>query len=264
MPNQKPTKTKQGTAKPQTQQSHSPAGSKVVRADPLALDSLQPPNPEKGNKPQPTQDAGAGQSDQKISKPYSRIETTNIALSLIFSFAIVVFTAFSTYYSSKQWEGLQQSLTDARETRELENRSYLFVKGANVGGELKEGGRVAALLTFANAGQSPAQNVSVWVNVDFKNSPVPEPMPMFPDDATQEPSYGVVGPQGEMNITSYYKGVLTADKVGLINQRAETLYAWGIIEYDDIFQKRRKTEFCLRHVPGTDKMQPCSNNNRLH
>jgi hypothetical protein len=169
MPNQKPTKAKQGRPKPQPQQGHSPSNSQVVRADAPALDNLEAPHTEQGNKPHAAQRADARESQQEATRPYRRIDKLNIALTLFFSFVIVVFTGVSTYYSSKQWEVMDRTI-------QIENRAYVSVHKGSLGKELKVGEPASAVVFLVHKGNNPGMKARVESSIKFVDAPIPEPM----------------------------------------------------------------------------------------
>jgi hypothetical protein len=260
MPNKKPTKTKQPHPKPQPQQGHAPSSSQVVRADAPPLNHLQSPNAEQGDKPQPAQNTGASQNDQDAAKPYRRIDKLNIILTLLFTAAITIFTGFSTFYSSKQWDGIKQSLEDARETREVENRAYVSVKTASLVTELKPGEPATVTIDYVNKGDTPALKAGAHVEMDFLAKRVSEPLP--DNSATTMVSSGVIHTDGvvgsDLSIPPVSEEVFTQFMEGRL-----LLYVWGTVRYEDVFGKTHKTQFCfLRRPTGAGKLlDACPTNN---
>ena len=120
---------KQTKAKAQPQQGHAPSGGQLVTSHAPAVDQINRPQDGQQYEPEAEQRSNERPGQHQSSKPYRRIDKLNIGLTLLFSGLVVLFTGISTYYSSKQWEAVKQSLVDARETREIENRAYVVVKG---------------------------------------------------------------------------------------------------------------------------------------
>lgn len=127
--------------------------------------------------------------------------------------------------------------------------------------EIKEGKGVGIKLVFTNSGNSPALNLTINSNAQFRSIPVPSPMPLADECASQERSRGVVTPHGDFLNIKTLDEILTKEQTSDINNRNRRLYAWGRIEYDDIFGERHQTEYCLFSQPGTLNFTGCENNN---
>lgn len=141
-----------------------------------------------------------------------------------------------------------------------ENRSWLCIK-SGVHEELSEGKSLKAEITLINAGKSPARDVRLKYTIGLRSQPVPNPMTMgaYLDN---EPSVGVVAPESEPKFFPGKEGyMLTKQDVALLSQRKIKLYTWGTIDYVDIFDKQRHTEFCLVNKLGTTTFQFCHDNN---
>ena len=79
---------------------------------------------------------------------------------------------------------------------QLENgqRAWVTLKQADHT-EIQEGRPVGVRIIFTNSGNSPALNLTINTNIQFRSAPVPAPMSLAPS-SSQEPSKGVVGTMG--------------------------------------------------------------------
>ena len=166
--------------------------------------------------------------------------------------AVLFFLWFQLQHFSKQTAIFQSQLISGQ-------RAWVTLKQADHT-EIREGESVGIKLVFTNSGNSPALNLTINSNAQFRSFPLPTPMPLADECAPQDRSRGVVTPHGDfLNIKT--TGILTKEQIADINNRNRRLYAWGSVEYDDIFGKRHRTEYCLFSQPGTLSFTGCENNN---
>ena len=260
MPSQRQTKNKQRNAKRQPQQSHAPSAGQMVRADAPTLDNLKPPQPEEEQKPQPAKHSYLSENHQHSASPYRRIEKLNIVLTLIFSGAVAIFTAFSTYYSSKQWQAVMESLKDAKETREIENRAWVIVTGANMAREMKVGEPPIVSFVMANKGNTPARNVRVTSEVQIRDSPVPDGASVTVRGSM---SAATIAPDAEVATFAPSNVVLDESTFAAVSKGQKHLYAWGVLQYEDIFGKAHVTSYCVVYQAYSTHFAPCENNNNM-
>lgn len=259
MPNRKPTKTKKPQPKPEPQQGHSPSNIQVSRADSAPLNNLQSPHPEQSHKPQTTQGAVERQPNQEAAKPYRRIDKLNIILTLLFSGVVAIFAGISTYYSSKQWEGIKQSLADARATRNLENRAWVVFKETQNKEPISKTQPTTITVILQNMGATPAVNARV--EVTMKYAPQEPETFVTPPDETMRGRY-VLPPGKEFPV--YVKlPALTDEDYFLLTHGGYKYYLWGIVEYEDIFNETHRTRFCYVW-PSIDSTVVNSCVNRQH
>jgi hypothetical protein len=257
--NQRPAKKKQRRARPQPQQGHAPPNGQVDMTTAPNLYNLETPHREQGDKPKSAQDTDARQSNQGATTPYRRIDKLNIALTLLFSFVVAVFTVFSTYYSSKQWEGIKQSLADAKETREIENRAWVNAESAELMKpiELPPNSRFSLFLnvTVKNTGASVATDGIAFFHV------LPNWTPILSRDwnkpcetvdtqrAANEASDSSPWPVGFVLVPGQATKMpigTSSDDITPEKAREGGFYVLGCITYKDQFNVMRQTRFCFR------------------
>lgn len=281
MSNKKSTKTKKSHPEVKSQQVPS-FNSQVSRTVPASYDSLQIPLSEQSEKPLPTQGAVKRQSQHETPKPYRRIDKLNIALTLLFSGVVAVFTGISTYYSSKQWEGVRESIADARETREIENRAYVTAKTIKIR-KYPENPRVAQIdVTFVNTGQTPALRTVTYATVlSWKRSvpfpekpyyPTPEGMPSTPTLASQGEVTISAGPlrmgdniptEGLEELPRPIGFPRNFEGPALELKDDEEILVYGFAQYKDIFGRTRLTKYCFVTFPNTWSFRVCETHNSM-
>ena len=167
--------------------------------------------------------------------------------------AVLFFLWFQLQHFSKQTAIFQSQLISGQ-------RAWVTLKEADHT-DIKEGERVGIKLVFTNSGNSPALNLTINSNAQFRSIPVPTPMPLADECAPQDRSKGVVTPHGDFLNIKTTNEILARKQIADIRNRNSRLYAWGRIEYDDIFGERHRTEYCLFSQPGTLSFTGCENNN---
>jgi hypothetical protein len=135
----------------------------------------------------------------------------------------------------------QRNLSEDTAKREL--RAYIVgASSAQMRGF--NSSRPICVLTFKNAGQTPAYNVCVWTSNAVAIYPM-ESSPPPPDISPGEgSSVGVVAPGGDFHneIVSDVE-VTAADRAAVIAGRC-AFYIYGKISYRDSFGIERTTTFC--------------------
>jgi hypothetical protein len=244
-------RSNKGKAKPQPQKRNLPSTGETVAL--TVSDSLQSPHAEQGDKSNARQGADKPDSNQEIAKPYRRIETVNIVLMLIFTAALVTITGINACYSKKQLNVIAEqgrlmnaALEETKRTREIENAAYLFATHAILESPVESGKYPVTNLEFENTGRTPALHTRINALSAFfeKRSMVEEgelppatiPLP-YPSEGVFPPGGKVPGKVSPPN--------LSKDNLIEASQAGFTLYVWGTIDYEDIFGKPHRTEFCF-------------------
>jgi hypothetical protein len=258
MPNKNPRKRKQTKAKAQPEPGHAPSGGQLVTSHAATVDQVNRPQDEQQYEPKPEQRPSERPGQHQPPKPYRSIDKLNIGLTLLFSGLVVLFTGISTYYSSKQWEAVKQSLVDARETREIENRAYVVVKGIELlRAPIKLGEPNEGFVTYVNTGSTPARNVSFRSVARFIVPPLPNPPPLENLDPERAGSLIVAAPGVELRgSTSPFK----VDEDQFVTDLADgkkTMFIYGVIKYTDIFDEVHETQFCGFYIPGIRSFRIC-------
>lgn len=136
-------------------------------------------------------------------------------------------------------------------TAERQLRAYLTVinGGAIFQEKNREKGenlRFEAKPMMVNTGQTPARKVTYQAVAAILPTPLPDDFNFPPGIPTS--GRGDLGSQGHfvMNaIVSEFVDDISVEDIKNGNQ--QSLYVWGTIVYEDIFNKLRQTKFCLRY-----------------
>lgn len=219
-----------------------------------------------GNKVHAEHRADAGKGKHKVTNNGGPKDSRANQLMAFFTGLLVLITCIYTYFSSKQWEVTQLSLQEAKLTREIENRAYVNIKSGSLVTALKAGERPSASIVIENAGHTPARHTVMRVMIESRDASAPEPEPMtaarLDGITTSQPqSITIVPPNNTLNMTVQSPTVLTEELINAVNQGRIRLYVWGIMEYDDVFGRHHKSQFCGAAKPGTIAFDNCGQGN---
>jgi hypothetical protein len=153
----------------------------------------------------------------------------------------------------------EKSARTAEASFTIGERPWVMVKGASYA-EIKAGQAPTAILTIINTGNTPAFNVTTDTMIAFRNTPVPAPMPITITPG-QVGSKSSIAPKADMNIIISHRELMTNELIKNLYENNYRLYVWGKIEYEDIFKRRHKTEFCGVQRMGTLNFDLCDGNN---
>lgn len=140
----------------------------------------------------------------------------------------------------------------------VQSRAWVTVKGAEII-ELKEGKPVTAKIIFRNSGQTPALDVTIRSNINIFGQSLPDPMPYI--GYTGLTSRTVIGPDIEVGSIITKKEILTTQEAQAILHRKAAIYVYGRVDYRDIFNYKRFTEYCMVNKAGTLNFDACEKNN---
>ncbi len=154
----------------------------------------------------------------------------------------------------------EQSARFAQESFAMGERPWVMIKGANYL-EIKVGQSPSAILTIVNTGNTSAFNVTTDTMIAFRNSRVPVPMPIKPRISGEVGSKSSIAPKTDMTIIITHNVIMTEDMIKRLYEENYRLYVWGKIEYEDVFKRRHRTEFCGVQRTGTLNFDLCDNNN---
>lgn len=201
----------------------------------------------------------------------------SIWLPVIISASLLVVTLEYTRYAKRQWQAAsaqallaQQSLTEGKTTREIENRAYVFLNFIQFDNTIGSGKPIRLAYRFENTGKTPALNVSVLASMTVSKIGLDEQMELavmrmresLPELARQghwNEERAVLPPGmpfrgGEMiDRGRGATGWFTKEEVQRMKD-GERFHLFGNIDYCDIFGKRWDTEFCLYNV-STDSVE---------
>jgi hypothetical protein len=100
------------------------------------------------------------------------------------------------------------------------------------------------VLSFMNAGQTPAHNVRLWTSSAVAVFPLEKPPDPPSVGVTAADSLGVIGPQGTFHIENSPDAPITVGEREAVIEGRCALFVYGELFYVDAFGKERHTRFC--------------------
>jgi hypothetical protein len=198
-------------------------------------------------------------------------------LTLAISLLSLVVITIHAYFYNKQWrvmtkqaELIERQIKQSTEAFTLQERAWIFMEGSNYSvGEREDlsgakANRAKTDLVFRNTGNTPALNTMAWFCAQIREQPLPEDAskPQLPALSCREIPFGIIGPNAVFNIgQADEERVVDAVTAAKLDSNELKLYIWGVIEYEDFFQRRHMTRFCFTNSTGK-LVAPCENNNR--
>lgn len=151
----------------------------------------------------------------------------------------------------QQWKAMKDALRHGEQWMTCDQSAYLIVSQGHV---LASGGDQKAKVTYSivNAGRTPAYKVRIyhqveWKTLDFK----------FTQKDIKQASGGklggttIVGPGCEMSLAPESDEPIPLSVLAEYEKAGKHLFVWGLITYEDIFQRKRWTTFSYFHL-GND------------
>jgi hypothetical protein len=134
----------------------------------------------------------------------------------------------------------------SRQTAEWQLRAYLLVSKGIIG--VVSTGNSIINITVRNFGQTPAKDVTIWVDMRFGSDSDSE----FVGTKNPTVSPTILGPGGKYTTTFYKKDITPAQKDGLFNSHNVAIHVFGEIRYVDVFGCNRKTKLRLIQRGGSE------------
>ncbi len=172
-------------------------------------------------------------------------------------------TAGLFFYAARQAREARAAVDLAKENAVAQLRAYVFTGAAH--GTLPEGenGRFAVSVEVRNCGATPAHGVRMWLGVWISDYPEPGG-PFQPPAAGFQITSSVMPPAGTYRMTQRTKEPI-ADWLPWLRASTNAIYAYGRIDYADVFGNRQWTMFRLvcagEHVFGDGAFQLCLEGN---
>jgi hypothetical protein len=203
----------------------------------------------------------SGKADEALAL-YTFWLTILTGLVALATCGLVAATLFLYFTGEKQLVLLRDLTTQqANDTRVLQ-RAYVSVLPRGIAPYLSTNERLACDVSFYNAGNLPAREVSWFIDKALSTDPHRKTFPVT------EPFYGnnILPPKSEMR-----KGAVGTD-TGPFERFIEGgrgddrwLYVWGQVRYKDGFGQQRFTSFCHRYnLLGASNNTVPEENGRLH
>lgn len=211
---------------------------------------------------------------------YTNQQKTQNWLMVVFTGLIFVVTCVYSYFSWGQWSSMNKALDETEMNRQLEYRAYVGVKGIlfTPRRDNPAWGDLAVIAT--NSGRTPGLNGRYRFALEHRQTPLPEEtilnqpqLPgskiVFASQVDMSTNIGMVGTglvdviasvpigHGPIKPTKPVPVVPTLTPPLERPQPFSGYYAYGVIEYSDIFAKSHWTKFCYFNAPGTSNWVNC-------
>lgn len=137
----------------------------------------------------------------------------------------------------------RKAITVSMDTARRELRAYVFTETYRLEAPMK-GKRPKAIFKINNAGQTPARNVRVFGDIRVCDHPMLASY-KFPVFEKWNPGVMVGHPGVTFNGHVEARAALTEEEVQSLYDGTRFLTIFGHVEYLDIYDRHRKTRFCL-------------------
>lgn len=176
----------------------------------------------------------------KVPKNEHKNWSDNIKLGLqIFGLAALI--AYTTF-AALQWCAMKEAVNVTATQFKLDQRAWLGFVG--IMGEAEVGKPLLITVKFKNTGRTPAKNIiSAAIAEPIPKTGVPN---FTKEESITRESTAIVPPQGEFTIILSVtpKGPLDNDGFRSITSGETCVYDHGIINYNDIFNKKHWLTYC--------------------
>jgi hypothetical protein len=161
-----------------------------------------------------------------------------------------------------QEAAMRDALEETRRTVRYSEAAYIAIKD----GLLIQFGpnqTTVAKMFYTNAGNTPAYNVRIYGHMNlWERALVPTEHDKLKEGfGGVEISQDLIAPNGERTHTLKSRGALTDQLFQEIQAGRLRFYVWGIITYEDIFNRQRWTTFCSMQIGGGMALFGCGSNN---
>jgi len=140
------------------------------------------------------------------------------------------------------------------ERGQMQMRAYMCSAiGSGVYQDRAKGLKFQASVAMVNAGATPAHNVRFKTRADILPIPLPNNFAFpLPDEWG---GGSLLGPHQQINVNPIVQDFCDDSEVDKIKTaQSKALYAWGIVEYRDVFGETHHTRFCQIYTFLPDKV----------
>lgn len=191
------------------------------------------------------------------------VEANDKFLVALGALVTAAFTAILGFATAGLWWATRNLVKGAESTAAAQLRAYVFtgaVRGALPDGET---GRFAVEVEVRNCGATPAHDMQVWLGVWISDHPEPG-QPFQPPAADLHIAKTVMAPAATYRIAERTKEPITK-WLPWLRASTNAIYAYGRVEYTDVFGNRQWTTFRLacvgEHIFGDGAFQFCLEGN---
>lgn len=172
-----------------------------------------------------------------------------------YGWVVAILTIFIAYFAFTQLNTIKTDMI-------IGKRAWITVKKVEYGPKDIRNDSIAAKIVFINNGSTPALNFNASSFSEIGKQP--------PDNvndsaiSSKDRDIAPIGPEGLYSQMVEYKGTIDKGIWAGIHNGSINFYVWGIAEYYDVFNEKRKTEFCFSSSKSSQTMIPCEGMNKLY
>ena len=155
----------------------------------------------------------------------------------------------------------ERGVAVSAQSMKTSQRAYVGIATASLNKPIRSTEEQEVKVTIENKGQTPARNAKVRLYRDFL---IKEPKVFKYPPISEEQTQSIILPGVTPVSVSIDVERFDARKKQLLLERKYQLYIWGTIQYDDVFNIRRKTLFCfVNNSPDVITFSTCTKHNSL-
>ena len=175
--------------------------------------------------------------------------------SWTYGWVVAILTIFIAIFAFTPWNTLKIDMITGQ-------RAWVIVKKAEYGPTDPRNDKVAAKLIFTNSGNPPALHFRVSCFSDIRKKP---PNTVYDSiTSTKNNTIIPIGPKETHSQLVEYKPTVDKGIWAGLHSSSIHFYIWGVAEYIDVFNEKRKTEFCYVSSKSTQTMMPCEGMNKIY
>jgi hypothetical protein len=162
----------------------------------------------------------------------------------------------------------QKSLDAAIDQFHLDQRAWVGLvegsparfKDGNASVYVKEGENTQFFFLVGNSGKTPALKTTFKITAAVLASDAPFVAKY--EKPVSAPTVGVVQPGVKFPLNTLpSRGIATKEHIDALKSGKWIYYIYGIISYEDVFERKHQTSFCVYLTPSLDQMLSCGSYN---
>jgi hypothetical protein len=185
-------------------------------------------------------------------------------LGLIALFYTLHLSRGATRAAIQAAEAAKESVTITSDTAKQQLRAYLNLSAAKI--SMEDDGRVHVKLTFKNGGQTPAYRVTIKTTLKATSFPFAGPFDVPPPRIPGRPiSRATTGAGSDCISEMSFPNLFDIPFRNNVNAGTVAFFAYGKVEYVDIFDSPHTTSFRYMHTGkwgGSRGMDVCDDGNQ--
>jgi hypothetical protein len=153
---------------------------------------------------------------------------------------------------------MQESLKATERSIDIAEKSAIYAQRAYVTATVSSVVEFVFHLRIENSGNTPANEVVIAYSCGLR-----EEEPDGNDIGFErEVRIGLIAPKAAFTYDANYGQKVPAKQIDLLRRERLKFYCWGFINYEDIFNEGRRTQFCFYQQPRSAVAAPCKRGNR--